>query len=176
MYAKKVLTLIATVVIGAGTASADEINAFDKAVQTLKMPENKLPFNLIKDFQEYRIVATHYRTDKKEIRYILANTKAFEAFKKSQLPFPEGSKVVKIGWNVKNMGNFPAALEADEVQRIEYMFKDSKNFPIDGWGYARFVKKEGAYQSWEKGTQECVSCHAVANDNDFLFTRYQKLH
>ncbi|WP_345977897.1 cytochrome P460 family protein [Sulfurimonas sp. HSL3-7] len=176
MYAKNVLMLLASAVIGFGAAAADETGSFDKAMETLKMLQNGLPFNLIKDFQEYKIVATHYRTDKKELRYILANTEAFEALKNNRLPLPEGSKVVKIGWNVKAMGNFPDALEADEVQRIEYMVKDSKNYPADGWGYARFVKTDGGYRSWDKGTQGCVSCHAAASDNDFLFTRYQKLH
>ena len=45
---------------------------------------------------------------------------------------PEGSKIVKIGWSVKKMASFPTALEADEVQRVEYMVKDSKVFNSNG--------------------------------------------
>ena len=175
MYIKKGITLLTTAILFS-TATASEPSSFEKEMNSLKMPENKLPFNLIKDFEDYKIVATHFRTDKNELRYILADEKAFKALKSNKLPLPEGSKVVKIGWDVEKMGNFPVALEAKEVQRIEYMVKDSKNYPIDGWGYARFVKKDGKYESWDKGTQGCISCHAAASDNDYLFTRYQNLH
>jgi hypothetical protein len=176
MYIKRSLVLLTSVVIFAVSCIASDTSTFNKEMNHLKMPKNKLPFNLIKDFEEYKIVATHFRTDKKELRYILADKKAFKALKNHTLPMPEGSKVVKIGWNVKKMGNFPVALEAKEVQRIEYMVKDSKNYPKDGWGYARFIKKDGKYKSWNKGTQSCVSCHASASKNDFLFTKYQSLH
>jgi len=62
------------------------------------------------------------------------------------------------------------------LQRVEYMIKDSKIYDANGdhWGYARFVKKEGVYAAWDKDTKECISCHATAKENDFLFTRYQR--
>ena len=110
------------------------------------------------------------------MRYILANNKAFEAYNEGT-PFPNGSKVVKIGWTVENMSIFNPALEANEVQRVEYMIKDSKLFSENpgNWGYARFVKKEGTYTPWKKGTVSCISCHNIAKNNDYLFTKLQKL-
>jgi len=142
----------------------------------LKMPENGLTFKEIGDYKNYKIIATHFRKDKNEIRYILANDKAFMSYKKGS-SFPNGSKIVKIAWDVDEMSNFPVAIEAKEVQRIEYMIKDSKNFKDNpgNWGYARFVKKNGKYKSWNQGTASCVTCHNLAKDNDFLFTRFQKL-
>ncbi len=154
---------------------AAEAYPIKSALKELKMPQSGLPMSLIRDYPSYRIVASHFRTDKNEIRYILANDTAFEALKNNTLPMPEGSIVVKIGWDVKKMANYPDALEANEVQRIEYMLKDAKNYPADGWGYARFVKKNGTYSSWDKGTEGCVACHAAAAENDFLFTRFQPL-
>ena len=142
----------------------------------LKMPKNGLAFKLIKDYQNYNVVATHFRTDKNELRYILANDLAYKALKKGIKKLPEGSKVVKIGWTVKKMALYPDALEADTIQRVEYMVKDSKRFNHNGdnWGYARFVKTKKGYKSFNKGTQGCISCHAAASNNDFLFTQYQK--
>ena len=142
----------------------------------LKMPNNGLPFNLIKDYRSYNVVATHFRTDKNELRYILANDLAYGALKKGSSDLPEGSKIVKIGWSVKKMLLFPAALEANKIQRVEYMIKDSKKFNHNGdnWGYARFVKTKKGYKSFDKGTQGCISCHSAAQSNDFLFTQYQK--
>jgi len=66
-----------------------------------------------------KIVATHFRTDKNEIRYILVNKIAFMAFKNGALPFLEGSKLVKIRWSIKKIPLFPLALEADKIQRIQ---------------------------------------------------------
>lgn len=144
----------------------------------LTMPENNLSFSTIQGYEDYHIVATHFRTDKKELRYILANPIAYEALKNKTEVMPDGSILVKIGWDVEEMELFPSALEAKEVQRVEYMIKDSKRFDHDGdhWGYARFVKQENAeYKSWDKGTQSCISCHQIAKENDYLFTRYQKV-
>ena len=145
-------------------------------VPNLEMPNNHLKFNEIEDYKNYKIIATHFRTDKNELRYILANDKAFKAYNKG-IPFPDGSKIVKIGWTVKKMKNFNAALEADDIQRIEYMVKDRKRFVINPgkWGYARFVKKDNKYKAWSKGTKSCVSCHNLAKDNDYLFTKMQKI-
>ncbi len=145
----------------------------------MEMPENHLSFNEIEGYNQYRIVATHYRTDKKELRYVLANNTAFDALSKGLLPLPEGSKVVKIGWKVKKMAKFGAALEAEKVQRVEYMIKDSARFSGNpgNWGYARFVRQNGKYRPWDKGTAGCIACHNTAGqEQDFLFSRYQKMH
>lgn len=145
-------------------------------VPDLTMPNNSLKFKEIEDYKNYKIVGTHFRTDKNELRYILANEKAFKAFNEGSA-FPDGSKIVKIGWNVEKMPNFGLALEAKEVQRVEYMIKNSKKFFQNpgNWGYARFVKKDGTYKSWEEGTASCVACHNLAKENGFVFTNYQNL-
>lgn len=145
-------------------------------VPDLEMPNNHLKFKEIADYKNYRIIATHFRKDKNELRYILANDKAYEAYNEGK-PFPNGSKIVKIGWPVAEMSNFAAALEAKEVARIEYMIKDTVRFAKNpgNWGYARFVNNASKYEPWNKGTQGCISCHNLATDNDFLFTKLQKL-
>lgn len=142
----------------------------------LVMKDTKLSFKDIEGYQNYSIVASHYRTDMNEIRYILANPVAFEALKKGETMMPEGSKIVKIGWSTNPMETFPVALEAKDIQRVEYMIKDkTKHKESDGWGYARFVKKDGNYQAWGGDIQSCVSCHAAVKSTDALFTRFQKL-
>lgn len=141
----------------------------------LKMPDSNLTFSMIEGYQDYKIVATHFRTDKNEIRYILANPIGYNALKEKAKVMPEGSKIVKIGWSVKKMDTYPAALEEDEIQRVEYMIKDSKSFDANGdnWGYARFVKKEGKYKAWDKGSKGCISCHSGVKGTDYLFTKMQ---
>ncbi len=148
----------------------------DASLADLKMPNNHLNFKEIKDYQNYKMIAAHYRTDKNEIRYILGNKKAFEAAK-NKAPFPDGSKIVKIGWTVEKMPDFQTALEAKQLKRIEYMIKSRKEFSKNpgNWGYARFVKENGQFEPWQKGTQSCINCHNLVKKNDFIFTKFQTL-
>ncbi|MGE4419118.1 MAG: cytochrome P460 family protein [Sulfurimonas sp.] len=155
--------------------ASETYNTHQTQLPKLKMADNNLTFEMIEGYQDYKIVATHFRTDKNELRYILANPIGYNALLKGAEIMPEGSKIVKIGWSVKKMPLFPAALEADKLQRVEYMVKDSKSFDADGdnWGYARFVKNGDKFESWKKGTNGCISCHSVAKENDYLFTKMQ---
>ncbi len=157
-------------------AQSDVYLTNNSQVPDLKMPKNNLPFKEIEGYQNYKIIATHFRTDKNEIRYILANPVAFNALSHHAKIMPEGSKVVKIGWSVKKMPTWAGALEADKIQRVEYMVKKSNTFNHNGdnWGYARFVKTKDAYKPWTKGTQGCISCHASVKNDDYLFTHFQK--
>lgn len=145
-------------------------------VPNLTMPDNGLQFKEIEDYKNYKIVATHFVTDNNELRYILANKKAFKALHTEQ-PFPEGSILVNIAWSVQKLQTFPEALEANEIQQIDYSIKDSNKFSKNpgNWGYASFVKRNGDYQSSTEGTKRCIACHNLAKATDFKFTRFQKL-
>ncbi len=170
----KIITLLFSIMLmSCSSESSFEVTS---NVPDLTMPENGLTFKEIGDYKNYRIVATHFRKDKNELRYVLANDKAFVAFSKGG-SFPNGSKIVKIGWSTESMSNFAVAIEAKTVQRVEYMIKDSDSFKNNpgNWGYARFVKNSGKYESWSKGTAGCISCHNLAKENDFVFTKFQKL-
>ncbi|HIQ27550.1 MAG TPA: cytochrome p460 [Sulfurovum sp.] len=145
-------------------------------VPDLDMKNTKLSFKEIQGYQNYKIVASHFRKDKNEIRYILANPVAYNALKENKVIMPNGSKIVKIGWSVNDMATFPSALEANKIQRVEYMIKDSKKHKeSDGWGYARFIKKDSQYKAWTGDIQSCVSCHAIVKSNDALFTKFQRM-
>ena len=145
-------------------------------VPDLEMPDNHLKFKTIENYKNYKVIATHFRTDKNELRYIMANNPAYQALNEKR-PLSDGSIIVKIGWDIKQMPNFKAALEANHLKRIEYMIKDKKQFGANpgNWGYARFVKSDNQYQAWKKGTASCISCHNIAKENDFMFTKLQKL-
>jgi len=145
-------------------------------VPDITMPENGLAFKTIEDYKNYKIVATHFVTDNNELRYILANKTAFKAISENQ-PFPEGSILVNIAWSIEKMPEFSEALQAKEIQQIDYTIKDSKKFSDNpgNWGYASFLKRNGKYQSFKEGTSGCISCHNLAKDTDFKFTSYQRL-
>ncbi len=145
-------------------------------VPDLIMPENGLRFKAIEDYKNYKIVATHFVTDNNELRYILANKIAFKAITEAR-SFPEGSILVNIAWSVEKMSRFTEALEANEIQQIDYTVKDSKKFSKNpgNWGYASFIKRDGSYQGLKEGTAKCIKCHNLAKDTDYKFTKYQKM-
>ncbi len=171
----KSISIIATLALITSCNSEPNYQIISK-VPDLTMPDNNLKFTAIEDYKNYRIIGSHFRTDKKELRYILGNDIAFKASIENS-PYPNGSKIVKIGWNTEEMSNFSPALEAKEVQRVEYMIKDNKRFSDNpgNWGYARFIKDEGKYKSWDKGTESCISCHNLAKENGYVFTEFQKM-
>jgi len=168
--------LLTAVLATVSFAQSDVYLTNNSNLPDLKMPENNLAFKEIQGYQNYKIIATHFRVDKNEIRYILANPIAYNALRNHEKIMPEGSKVVKIGWSVKKMPKWPEALEADKIQRVEYMIKNSKKFNHNGdnWGYARFVTSKDGYKAWTKGTGSCILCHASVKGDDYLFTHFQK--
>ena len=111
--------LLSTVLVSGLFAQSDVYLTNNSEVPDLKMPKNRLEFKEIDGYQNYKIIATHFRTDKKEIRYILANPLAYNALTHHAKVMPEGSKVVKIGWSVKKMPTWAGALEADKIQRVK---------------------------------------------------------
>ncbi len=175
----KLVSLVAAVACCGVFAFADHHTAKGDetySLPNLKMKNTNLAFDEISGYEDYQIVATHFRKDKNEIRYILANPVAYKALKAEKKKMPEGSKIVKIGWTVNDMSTFPAALEAKKIERVEYMIRDKdKHQENDGWGYARYVKKNGKYSAWGGDIQTCVSCHAGVSNNDALFTKYQRV-
>jgi len=174
---KKLTTLVLGLLsFSALLYGADVYMSDTSKVPNLTMKNTQLSFQDIEGYQNYKIVATHFRKDKNEIRYILANPIAYNALRTSAKVMPNGSKVVKIGWSVNDMATFPSALEANKIQRVEYMIKDAtKHKESDGWGYARFVKKDGQYKAWGGDPKSCVACHSSVKSQDALFTKFQKL-
>ncbi len=143
-----------------------------------------LKFGLIKGYQNWHVVAMHYRTDKNELRYIIGNKIAVEAYRKgvplNGKKFPDGTILVKIGYSLKRNPNFKSSIEPDVIQRVEFMVKDSKRFrSTGGWGFARFVydakeKKYKVFGKTAKDYMQCFNCHKLVEKRDFVFTDYVK--
>ena len=141
-----------------------------------------LKFATIKGYQDWPVVATHYRKDKNELRLIIGNDIAVKAYRKG-IPlngqkFPDGSILVKIGYSLKETPEFKVSLEPDTIQRVEFMIKDSGRFKdTEGWGFARFVydAKTNKYKVWGKSAKDywqCFACHKLVKKKDYVFTDY----
>ncbi len=179
MMRARLFFLAGFISIGLMLAGSGLLSAQDR--YALKVP-NGLSFGDIRGYETWQVIAPSYRTDKKEVRYILGNSAVVEAYKKGSskkgVPFPDGSILVKIAYAEMKNPVYPAALEPDTLQRIEFMVKDAKKFSATGgWGYARFVydPASGTYAPYGKDASfatECYQCHTLVTDRDYVFTKY----
>jgi hypothetical protein len=112
-----------------------------------------------------------------DIRAILGNDLAIEAYRKGTQPFPEGAAIARIAWsylsseeNNKVFGKPQSFVAGPPKNGVQFMVKDSKKYAeTGGWGYAQFDDRKLAPK--EK-LQSCFPCHQAIKDRDFVFTRY----
>ncbi len=143
---------------------------------------NGLSFGQIRGYENWQLIASNYRTDNAELRFILGNDIVIDAYKKGSgmdgKPFPEGSILVKIGYSMKENQAFKSSMEPNVLQRVEYIIKDSNRFKdTGGWGFARFVYDSNTstfapYGQNESFSKECFACHILVEKRDFVFTHY----
>jgi hypothetical protein len=118
----------------------------------------------------------------KQVRAVLGNDLAINAFREGKHPLPDGTIVAALHWNevaseendkVLAVGFPGAGLQssvAGPLQNIQFMVKDSKKYATtDGWGFADFTNGKPGNEALHN---TCYGCHLPAKDRDFIFTRY----
>ena len=106
-----------------------------------------------------------------ELRVVLGNSLAVDAFKRGARPFPDGSMLVKLAWKRTPSAEFASATVPGAATTVQIMVKDSKRFAATGgWGFGRFI---GGQPVDEAQHRTCFACHdARVRDRDWVFTRY----
>src|SRR5687768_10625090 len=75
-----------------------------------------------------------------EIRAIVGNDAAIEAYGKGTLPFPDGAILVKLAWQQKQSPEFASATIPGAATTVQVMVKNSKRYAATGgWGFGRFI-------------------------------------
>ena len=131
-------------------------------------------------YRDWKVVSVaHEEGDLNDIRAILGNDVAINAYRAGKLPFPEGAIVGRIAWsyvpseeNNKAFGRAQSFVAGGPTQfYLQFMVKDSRKYAATGgWGYSSF-DKDGK-PSPESGMKTCFPCHEAVKDRDFIFTRY----
>jgi len=129
---------------------------------------------LIEGFRDWQVIAPSYRSDKGHIRLVLGNPTAIRAFREGKRPFPDGTILAKVAWNVAKLPKFPVAEVPATFAQVEFMIKDSGKYKkTGGWGFARFVGENFTPYGKDAGfVQECFGCHTPVAGNDFVFTHW----
>ncbi len=106
-----------------------------------------------------------------ELRVVLGNRVAVDAFRRGVRPFPDGSTLVKLAWKRTPSAEFESATVPGDATTVQIMVKDSKRFATTGgWGFGRFI---GGQPVDEAQHRTCFACHdAKVRDRDWVFTRY----
>jgi Cytochrome P460 len=105
-----------------------------------------------------------------ELRAILGNSAAINAYKEGTLPFPDGTVLVKLAWKHVQSSEFEPAFVPGAATTVQVMVKDSKKYATTGgWGFGRFIDGKPVDEAQH---QTCFACHAArVRGHDFVFTR-----
>lgn len=135
--------------------------------------ETKLPFG----YRDWRLVSVaHEEGNLNDLRAILGNDKAIEAYRAGTLPFPDGAIIARLAWtytpseeNNKAFGK-DQSFVAGAPTNVQLMVKDSKKYAsTGGWGFEQFDHGKPVSAA---ATSGCYACHTPVKDRDYVFTRY----
>jgi len=129
-------------------------------------------------FRDWKLISVaHEEGTLNDIRAILGNDVAVNAYREGKLPFPEGSIIARLAWeylpseeNNKAFGRRQSFVAGAPKNGVQFMIKDSKRYAATGgWGYAHFDDGKPANEAF---MQSCFPCHQEIKSRDFIFTRY----
>jgi len=106
-----------------------------------------------------------------ELRAVVGNPIAIQAYRTNTLPFPDGSILVKLAWKRTPSTEFEAATVPGTATTVQVMVKDAKKYATTGgWGFGRFVDGQPVDEAQHR---TCFACHqARVKNHDYVFTRY----
>ncbi|XAZ20152.1 cytochrome P460 family protein (plasmid) [Sinorhizobium sp. B11] len=142
---------------------------------TQSAPENASPIygvTIPEGYRDWKFIAPAQEAPPlDELRSVLGNDIAVDAYKKGTLPFPDGSILVKLAYKRKQSTEFAPATVPGAATTVQVMVKDSKKYPDShGWGFGRFVNGKPVDIAQH---ETCLSCHVSNVENhDYVFTRY----
>ncbi|MGY5805565.1 cytochrome P460 family protein [Rhizobium sp. LEGMi12c] len=149
--------------------------AASQSASSATPPENASPIygvTIPEGYRDWKFIAPAQEAPPlDELRAVLGNDTAIDAYKKGTLPFPDGSILVKLAYKRKQSTEFAPATVPGAPTTVQVMVKDSKKYPDShGWGFGRFVDGKPVDVAQH---ETCLSCH-VGNvrDHDYVFTRY----
>jgi hypothetical protein len=129
-------------------------------------------------YRDWRLISVaHEEGDLNDLRAILGNDVAIDAYRRGTLPFPDGAIIARLAWryvaseeNNRAFGRPQSFVAGPPVNGVQFMVKDAKRFAATGgWGFAQFNDGQPAAPAVQ---QACFPCHEPAKARDFVFTRY----
>ena len=112
-----------------------------------------------------------------DVRAVLGNDVAIKTYRESKLPFPDGTVIARLAWNLvaseqdnRVFGRPQSFVAGTPKNGLQFMVKDSKKYAsTGGWGFGQFNDGKMASDSVLK---TCFPCHAAITAHDLVFTHY----
>ena len=129
------------------------------------------------EYRDWRLISVaHEAGNNNDLRAILGNDIAIEAYREGKVPFPDGTIIARLAWsyvpseeNNKVFGHAQSFVAGSPIN-VQFMVKDSRKYAATGgWGFAQFKGRKPAEDPLLK---TCFPCHVSAKARDFVFTRY----
>jgi hypothetical protein len=131
-------------------------------------------------YRDWRLISVaHEEGNLNDLRAILGNDVAINAYREGKLPFPDGTIIARLAWkyvpseeNNKVFGRSQSFVTGSATDwYLQLMVKDSKKYATTGgWGFAQF-DKDGKPAD-EAKHKTCFPCHEPIKARDLVFTRY----
>ena len=125
-----------------------------------------------KGYRQWQLIApSEEAAPLNELRAIVGNSVAIEAYQNGTLPFPDGSILAKLAWKRIPSPEFEPASIPGAATTVQIMVKDSKKYAATGgWGFGRFINGKPVDEAQHR---TCFACHqANVKAHDFVFTRF----
>ncbi len=123
-------------------------------------------------YRGWELVAPALEADPlNELRAVVGNSVAIEAYRAGTLPFPDGTVLLKLAWKRAQSPEFEPASVPGAATTVQVMVKDSKKYAATGgWGFGRFIDGKPVDEAQH---QTCFACHeARVQGHDYVFTRF----
>src|SRR6202046_5680445 len=137
-----IFALVSALVVGRSGSAEEKQDKY-----TLQVPGG-LAFSEVKGYEQWQVVGPSLTEAANVIRVIVANPVMIKAYQVgvpgNGMPFPDGSKIVKLEWRPKKITDPPFSASTPDtvpgdLEQVEFIVKDSKRFSgTHGWGYAMF--------------------------------------
>jgi Cytochrome P460 len=128
-------------------------------------------------YRDWKVISVaHEAGNNNDLRVILGNDLAIQAYRDGKLPFPDGAIIARIAWayvssseNNKVFGRNQSFVAGSPIN-LQLSVKDSRRYgATGGWGFAQFKDGKAADRAVH---ETCLPCHQEVKNRDFVFTRY----
>jgi hypothetical protein len=128
-------------------------------------------------YRDWKLISVaHEAGNLNDLRAVLGNDVAIDAYREGKLPLPDGSIIARLAWsyvpseeNNKVFGREQSFVPG-LATNVQFMVKDSKKYAsTGGWGFAQF--KDGKPDP-KADLNTCFPCHVPVKERDYVFTKY----
>src|SRR6266853_4853767 len=102
---------------------------------------------ILSGYRDWRLISVaHEEGNLNDLRAILGNDVAIEAYREGKLPFPDGTIIARLAWsyvsseeNNKVFGRPQSFVAGPPKNGVQFMVKDAKKYAsTGGWGFGHF--------------------------------------